>query len=70
MNSEQIPKWRHWMHIAMGVIYILFAVLVFQAKKFGSIDLGVSGTYGLSILLAAYGIFRIWRGYTDLKNNA
>ncbi len=67
-HADHIPKWRSWMHIVMGVVYLLFAVLVFTAKKFASIELGDAGTYGLSGLLVAYGLFRIWRGVSDLRS--
>ncbi len=68
--SDTTPKWRSWMHIVMGVVYMLFAALVFSAKKFANIELGSMGTYGLSGLLLAYGLFRIWRGATDLRKSS
>ena len=66
-GTDTPPKWRAWMHIAMGVVYLLFAALIFNVKKFASIDLGPASAYVFSGLLALYGIFRIWRGYTDLQ---
>jgi uncharacterized membrane protein HdeD (DUF308 family) len=66
-GTDTPPKWRAWMHMAMGVVYLLFAALIFNVKKFASIDLGPASAYVFSALLALYGVFRIWRGYTDLK---
>lgn len=67
-NTETPPKWRAWLHIGMGLVYFLFAALVFKVKKFGSIELDETYAYMMSGLLTAYGIFRIWRGSTDLRN--
>lgn len=66
--SDNVPKWRSWMHVAMGLAYLLFAAFVFSVRKFAQFDLGTGGAYGLSGLLMVYGIFRIWRGITDLRN--
>lgn len=66
-NTDTPPKWRAWMHIAMGIVYILFGVLIFYVKRFGSIDLGEPAVYGMSILLSLYGVFRIYRGVADLR---
>jgi uncharacterized membrane protein HdeD (DUF308 family) len=66
-GTETPPKWRAWMHIGMGVVYLLFGFLIFYVKRFGSIDLSEPIVYGMSILLCLYGIFRLWRGITDLR---
>lgn len=68
-NFEQTPKWRSWWHIAMGVMYVFFALLILNLKSFGSIELGNNVTYALSALLAFYGLFRIYRGVQDLKKS-
>lgn len=66
-NTDTPPKWRAWLHIAMGIVYLLFAVAVFSFKKFGNIDLSEFTVYGMSGLLCLYGLFRIWRGISDLR---
>lgn len=66
-NGYTPPKWRAWLHISMGVVYLLFATLVFSMKKFGNIDLSELSVWGLSALLSLYGLFRLWRGISDLK---
>lgn len=63
------PAWRAWLHIAMGIIYLLFAFIAFYVKRFGSIELSETAVYGMSGLLSLYGIFRLWRGITDLRAN-
>ncbi len=67
-NTDTPPKWRAYMHIAMGVVYIIFGVMVFYIKRFGSIDLSTPVVYMLSALLFVYGAFRIWRGFADIKH--
>ena len=66
-NTDTPPKWRAWMHIGMGIIYLLFAAMVFNFRKFGNIDLPEYGVYGMGILLCLYGIFRLYRGIADLR---
>lgn len=66
-GTDTPPKWRAWMHIGMGIVYLLFGFLIFYVKRFGSIDLSEPAVYGMSILLSLYGIFRLWRGITDLR---
>lgn len=66
-NTDTPPKWRAWLHIGMGIVYILFGMMVFYVKKFGSIDLSEPVVYMMSALLLIYGAFRIWRGFADLK---
>lgn len=66
-GTDTPPKWRAYLHIGMGIVYLLFSGLIFYVKKFGSIDLSETAVYGMSILLALYGIFRLWRGIADLR---
>jgi hypothetical protein len=54
----------------MGLVYLAIAVFVFKFKSFGSIELDQLYVYGMSGLLTIYGLFRIWRGTTDLKNGS
>lgn len=66
-STDTPPKWRAWLHIGMGIAYLLVAVMVFNFKKFGNIDLSGYVVYGMGTLLSLYGIFRIWRGSADLR---
>ncbi|MES2480051.1 MAG: hypothetical protein V4561_13265 [Bacteroidota bacterium] len=66
-NTDTPPKWRAWLHIGMGVVYLLFAAMVYNFKKFGNVELGEVTVYGMSGLLVIYGVFRIWRGIADLR---
>lgn len=66
-STETPPKWRAWYHIGLGVVYLIFAGLMFYVKKFGSLSIDPIAVYGISILMTLYGVFRIWRGIADLK---
>lgn len=66
-NTDTPPKWRAWLHIGMGIVYLLFAAMIYNFKKFGNVELGEVTVYGMSGLLVIYGVFRIWRGIADLK---
>ena len=66
-NTNVPPKWRAWLHIGMGIVYLLFAALIYSAKTFATIKLSPTGVYGMAGILVAYGIFRLWRGITDIR---
>jgi uncharacterized membrane protein HdeD (DUF308 family) len=66
-GNDAPAKWRSWMHIVMGIVYILFGILIYKFKSFMNIDLGTPISIGLAVLMFLYGIFRIWRGINDLK---
>lgn len=66
-NTDTPPKWRAWLHIGMGIVYLLFATMIYNFKKFGNVELGEVTVYGMSGLLVIYGVFRIWRGIADLR---
>ncbi len=62
MERMQIP-----MHIVMGFVYIIFGLLIFYVKYFGTIELSAGLAYALGGLLMLYGVFRLWRGFAMLK---
>jgi hypothetical protein len=51
----------------MGIMYLCFAVVMFNMKQFGAIELSAGIAYSLGGLLVVYGGFRIWRGIMDAK---
>ena len=55
------------LHLVMGVVFLVIGGLVLWNHKFGLVDLEAWQTYGLGALLVIYGIFRLWRGVTDLR---
>jgi len=59
-------KFRIYMDIVMGVVYIALAGVIVFTKKFGVLELGAAGYWGMASLLALYGSFRIWKGLRDL----
>lgn len=59
---------RAWLHIGMGIVYLLFGILVVYVKYFGSIELSATTAYAMGALLSLYGIFRLYRGITDVRN--
>jgi hypothetical protein len=65
-SKSKVPL-RAWLHLGMGVVYLLFAILVVYVKYFGSIELSEASAYGMGALLGLYGIFRIYRGITDIR---
>ncbi len=62
-RKNSINKMRGIMGIAMGVIYLLMAVLVVYLQKIGYFQIGNIFSYAVAALMLAYGVFRIYRGY-------
>ena len=60
-------RFKAGLHIVMGIVYLILGVSVFYIKRFGSMDLDPIIAYLLSGLFALYGVFRIWRGFTDYR---
>ena len=50
-----------------GLMYILMAVYVSLFDTVLKNYLGTNKAYGLSVMLAAYGIFRLWRVFKMTK---
>lgn len=66
--GEAPPRWRSYLHIAAGFVYLIVGTAVLFVRKFGTIELNSVSTWGLSGLCFLYGVFRIWRGFRDLKS--
>jgi len=58
---------RGTMGMAMGVIYLIIAACVVYFEHIHQIDIGPIFSYLVAGLMAAYGIFRIYRGYKMMK---
>ncbi len=55
-------------HIVMGCILLGISFLVLKYRSFGNITLDPPAVaYALGGLLIVYGLFRIWRGYAEVK---
>jgi len=54
---------------AMGILWTGLGIFVLMQKKLGyDLKLGETLTYMLGISSTLYGLFRIYRGYTGIKN--
>lgn len=63
-RGAQLHKARGMMGMTMGCVYILVAGVLVYLHREGRISLGDDVlTYSIITLMAAYGIFRIFRGW-------
>ncbi len=62
-------KMRGYTGIAMGVIYLIIAGFIFNFAKVDPLHVGTGISYAISGLMAAYGVFRIYRGYKISKDS-
>ncbi len=69
-SSRSLPgsvRFRVALHFGMGLLYLILAVVVIRVRHFGQIELQPAAAYGLGALLIVYGLFRMWRGWADVK---
>ncbi len=66
-SGRGMSRLKAYGHIAMGIVYLAFAFLVFNAKQFGAIELSEGIAYALGGILILYGLFRLWRGIVDIR---
>ena len=55
-------------HFFFGVLLTLLAIYVLQNHRIANIEFGPAGSYLVGIVLVVYGLFRIWRGFIDLRS--
>lgn len=55
------------MGMSMGVIYLVIACCVVYFEKIHQINIGETFSYIVAGLMAGYGIFRIYRGFKQMK---
>jgi uncharacterized membrane protein HdeD (DUF308 family) len=63
------PSIRTWMHLISGSIYLIMGALVIYLKFFNSIQLSNGAAYAFGCLLLLYGIFRLYRGVVNFRND-
>ncbi len=66
-HNAGMNRFRSILHIGMGGLYLVLAVVVVYLQHFGNIPLGRGTAIALGALLFLYGAFRLWRGFTDLR---
>jgi hypothetical protein len=54
-------------YIVIGIAYIGFGGFIIKTRKFGTIEMASGVAMGFGGLLIIYGLFRIYRGYMDIK---
>lgn len=55
------------MGMSMGVIYVIISFAVVYMQKAKQINIGDTLSYIIAALMAAYGIFRIYRGFKQMR---
>ncbi|MCB0696423.1 MAG: hypothetical protein KDC07_03605 [Chitinophagaceae bacterium] len=60
-------NFRGSMHIGMGGLYLAVGSAVIYFKNFGVLELSGAVAYTIGAAMILYGVFRIWRGWTDLR---
>lgn len=73
MSREEMSSNRNYrnvravMHVGMGGIYLLFGLIIALYKNFVTVELSPAMAYGVGGLMMVYGIFRLYRGFADMR---
>ncbi len=66
-RKKSFHTMRGIMGITMGLVYLLIAAMIIYMQKMKQIDIGDTFSYIAGGLMAAYGLFRIYRGWMFTK---
>jgi len=66
-RSKSYRNFRSSLHIGMGIVYLMLGGLAVGMKAFGHFTLEPAMAYLLGGLLFLYGLFRLWRGFQELR---
>lgn len=66
-RRKSFNRVRGIMGLSMGIIYLIIAVGVVYFEQKGQINIGKTLSYMIGGLMFFYGIFRIYRGYKQIK---
>jgi hypothetical protein len=66
-RNDAYEKFRGTLHVAMGVLYLVIGSLVLYVKYFGAMELSSGIAYTLGTMMLLYGLFRLWRGITYMR---
>lgn len=67
IRNKGMHRFRGVAHIAIGLLYIVVGGYFGYFKTFGTIPLSNAAAYGVAILMALYGLFRIYRGWKYIR---
>lgn len=62
-KKNNFDKMRGYAGMGMGAIYLIIAIVMVTYAKVDPFHIGSGISYLVAGLMAAYGIFRIYRGY-------
>ena len=62
-RKKNFDKMRGYAGMGMGAVYLVIAIIMVTYAKVDPFHIGSGISYMVAGLMAAYGIFRIYRGY-------
>lgn len=66
-SNSGYQRFRATLHMGMGVFYVCIGILIIYVKYFGSMALPEVFAYVLGSMMILYGLFRVWRGFADMR---
>lgn len=61
-ESRTYKSFRTSLDMAMGAIYVIVGVVLFNMHYFGTVELSATTAYVLGTVMLLYGAFRLYRG--------
>lgn len=60
-------RFQSTLNIGMGLVYLIIGITIVYMKYYGAVPLGPGLAYALGGLMIVYGVFRLWRGFMDIR---
>lgn len=67
-NQSGMLRFRGIAGMIMGLVYIGVGILIIKMKGLGDFNMAESASYIVGIVIALYGLFRIYRGFKTIKS--
>ncbi|WP_123985357.1 hypothetical protein [Taibaiella soli] len=68
-SNGTYSRFQSTLNIGMGLVYLLVGITIVYMKVYGQVPLGPGLAYTLGGLMIVYGVFRLWRGFMDIRRS-
>jgi len=66
-SNGTYSRFQSTLNIGMGLVYLIIGITIVYMKYYGAVPLGPGLAYALGGLMIVYGVFRLWRGFMDIR---
>lgn len=66
-SNGTYSRFQSTLNIGMGLVYLIVGFTIVYMKIYGVVPLEPALAYALGGLMIVYGLFRLWRGFMDIR---